>query len=117
MVPAAIRDKDLALSPTGQDVYVAMPDKKIFRYSVVETKAGPVEVGKDGGPRVWVSPSGERLIADDGMGLGVWNAKSGQRIGSTLNMPVRPTAVQWTADEQHVLVTLDGLLYVLRLGD
>jgi serine/threonine protein kinase/WD40 repeat protein len=116
-VPAAVRDKDLALSPLGTEVYATMPDRKLFRYSVVNAKVGPVEVCKDAGSRMWLSPSAERLIVDEGMGLGVWNTKSGQRIGSTMGMPTRPTALQWAADEQHVMATLDGMLYVLRLAD
>ncbi|HEX3147390.1 MAG TPA: WD40 repeat domain-containing serine/threonine protein kinase [Gemmataceae bacterium] len=113
----AIRDRDLALNSAGPDVFVAMSDRKLYRYSVTDAKAGPVEICKDAGPRVWPSPSGDRLLTDEGMGLGLWNAKTGQRIGSTLGMPVRPAAVQWAADEHHVLITLDGMLYVLRLGD
>jgi len=34
-----------------------------------------------------------------------------------MQLPARPSAVQWAEDDQHVLITLDGMLYVLRLKD
>jgi len=118
MIPPAIRDKEYSLAASGIVAYHTSPttDRTVRSYNLVDPASQPVEICRGTGPRIWPSPRGNRIITDENQGIAVWDLGTGiKRIWTQL--PARPTAVQWAEDDQHVLVTMEGTLYVLRLKD
>lgn len=121
-VPEAMLNRDLVLSAKGTDYYSGMPDRtlrtkwQIRRHSLNDPAAAPTDICSTTGPRCWPSPNGVLLATDDVLGLAVCNARNGEGR-KQFHLPSRPTSVQWTEDNRHLLVAMEGLIYILRVGD
>lgn len=118
-IPKVIEGREIALSSNGVDLFAStpggwiQPQWHIKRFNISNPSAAPTALDGIAGPRSWPSPDGMRLAADDEVGLVILEVR-GKDKPNRIRLPAKPNHVQWAEDNRHLMVVVEGLIYVLR---